>query len=255
MSLPRQQYITAIKSYCINQGINKIKLKTALIDMDGVLYDSMKYHAKAWHKMITELGINCNEEEFFLYEGMTGKATINLIFQREYRRNASKEEIDTLYSRKAKYFIAYGQKETMPGAKEMLLTLKNANINRVLVTGSAQNSLLSKIDQDFPSAFLPENRITALDVSNGKPDPEPYLKGLKKANAKCTEAIVIENAPLGVTAGHNAGCFTIGITTGPIPANDLYSSGADIVFPSMLSFAETLPELIKLFSITTITED
>ena len=46
-------------------------IKAALIDMDGVLYDSMKYHTLAWHKVMRREGIDCTRDEFYLYEGMT----------------------------------------------------------------------------------------------------------------------------------------------------------------------------------------
>ncbi len=39
---------------------------------------------------------------------------------------------------------------------------------------------------------------------------------LKKGGLKADEAIVVENAPLGVEAGHNAGIFTIAVNTGPL---------------------------------------
>lgn len=236
----------AIDVYCKHIGITSFSLKAALIDMDGVLYDSMKYHTLAWQRMISDLGIKCTRDEFYLYEGMTGKATIDLIFQREYGRNALKEEADELYALKARYFVEMGQKETMHGAKEMLSVLMSHSITRVLVTGSAQNSLIKHIDSDYPGAFLPDKRITALDVTHGKPDPEPYLKGLQKADVSPHQAIVIENAPLGVKAGHAAGCFTIGITTGPIPATEMINAGADLIFSSMKEFADTLPQIINL---------
>ena len=61
-----------------------------------------------------------------------------------------------------------------------------------------------------------------------------------------TNAIVIENAPLGAQAGHAAGCFTIGITTGPLSESDLYNARADIVFDSMQSFADNLHLILTL---------
>ena len=73
----------------------------ALIDMDGVLYDSMPYHALAWQRMMSEQGIATDRDEFFLYEGMTGKATVDLIFRRELGRGATDEEAERLYRRKA----------------------------------------------------------------------------------------------------------------------------------------------------------
>ena len=56
---------------------------------------------------------------------------------------------------------------------------------------------------------------------------------------------MIENAPLGVKSGSDAGIFTVGVTTGPIPKEMIADAGADIIFDSMQEFAEQLPELIK----------
>ena len=59
----------------------------------------------------------------------------------------------------------------------MLRAFEKARIPRVLVTGSAQSSLIGNLDKDYPGAFPMDKRVTALDVVHGKPDPEPYLKG------------------------------------------------------------------------------
>ncbi|MBD5356268.1 MAG: HAD-IA family hydrolase [Bacteroides sp.] len=215
-------------------------LRAALIDMDGVLYDSMPHHAKAWHRMFSEIGIDTVPEEFFLYEGMTGGDTINLIIQRECGRDATPEEKKQLYARKAELFVNSGQKQPMPGADLMLKTFMERGIDRVLVTGSAQSSLLNSLNRDYPGAFQKGKRVTALDVAHGKPDPEPYQKGAGIVNADSSEVIVVENAPLGVRAGKAAGFFTIAVTTGPIPREEFEKEGADMIFSSMKEFAEWL---------------
>ena len=219
--------------------------KFALIDMDGVLYDSMPFHARSWKLMMAEQGLDLPEEEFFLYEGMTGTATIDLIFRRELGRSVSDEEARRLYARKAELFNSMGEKRLMPGADRILRALKDAGVGRVLVTGSAQQSLLTRLEMDYPGMFDADKRVTALDVSHGKPNPEPYLKGLEKAGVPPEEAFVIENAPLGVRAGKAAGLFTIAVTTGPIPREEFVRENADLIFPSMPNFADALPELLK----------
>lgn len=221
------------------------KLRAALIDMDGVLYDSMKYHTLAWHRMISEQGIPCSRDEFYLYEGMTGKATIDLLFRRELGRVPSDDEIRRLYELKSRYFLEMGRKERMPGADRMLVSLMNAGVERVLVTGSAQKSLLDSLSEDYPGAFMPERMVTAKDVAYGKPNPEPYLKGIQKAGCLAEECIVIENAPLGVKSGKAAGCFTIAVTTGPVARKYFEQAGADLIFDSMPEFADALPELLN----------
>ena len=219
----------------------------ALIDMDGVLYDSMKYHTLAWHQMMLEYGFDIPRDEFYLYEGMTGKATINLLWQRRYGKDCDEQKISEMYHRKTELFNALGRKEKMEGAAAMLEAFRDAGWRRVLVTGSSQQSLLEKISADYPGIFLPGMRVTALDVNHGKPSPEPYLKGAELAGLKPSQCIVVENAPLGVKAGKAAGCFTVAVTTGPIPREEFEKVNAYMIFPSMPEFARQLPMIIANF--------
>ena len=52
--------------------------KAALIDMDGVIYDSMKYHAEAFRRLFEEEGVPGNPEDVYLYEGMRGADLVNM---------------------------------------------------------------------------------------------------------------------------------------------------------------------------------
>ncbi len=212
--------------------------------MDGTLLDSMPSHARAWRRMVSELGIDCGLEEFFGYEGMTGAATIDLIFRRELGRPATEQEKTELYARKTGYFNELPRVPVMPGAARMLEILKERGIKRVLVTGSGQKSTIGRLAGEFPGAFEQGMMVTSRDVSRGKPDPEPYLLAMSKAGVLPSEAMVVENAPLGVKAGAASGAFTVAVTTGPIPEQDMWDAGADIVFPSMEAFADALPGLL-----------
>lgn len=221
------------------------KIKAALIDMDGVLYDSMPNHARAWAKVMRDYGIPACEDEFFLYEGCTGAWTINHMIERTFGRPATDNEKRDLYALKAKYFVEQGGAPVMPGAPEMIEVLRKRGLNTVLVTGSGQNSLLSRLESDFPGAFPVERRVTSAHVAHGKPHPEPYLRGLAIAGVDPSEAIVIDNAPLGVKSGHAAGVFTIGVTTGPVPFAELERNGADYIFNSMIECAENVSQLLS----------
>ncbi len=223
-------------------------IKAALIDMDGVLYDSMKYHTLAWKQMMEENGIKCSREEFYLYEGMTGAATIDLIWQREFGHPCDPEKRTALYDYKTKIFKTIGGNDPMPGADRMLRALCDRGIKCVLVTGSGQASLIDNIRKDYPGVFGEGMMVTAHDVTKGKPDPEPYLRGLEKAGVKPEEAIVIENAPLGVRAGVAAGIRTMAVCTGPIPKKNFEEEKAWGIFPSMNEFADMLPLVIDLIN-------
>ena len=140
----------------------------------------------------------------------------------------------------------------MPGAYDMLSALSLKGVERVLVTGSGQADVINRIDQDYAGLFAADKRITAADVTHGKPNPEPYIKGQQLAGVAPEQAIVIENAPLGVQAGNASGSFTIAITTGPIPRQAFVDSGAHLVFESMPQFAAELPQLIDSLNNVTL---
>lgn len=214
-----------------------------LIDMDGVLYDSMKLHTLAWKRMMDSLGVECTRDEFYLYEGMTGAATIRLLYRRAFGRDVSDVEAQELYRIKTENFRRLGKAEPMPGADRMLEAFRRAGLRRVLVTGSGQANLLDALNAVYPDAFMPGDRVTSHDVVHGKPHPEPYLKGMEIAGADARNSLVIENAPLGVRAGKAAGAFTVAVTTGPIPREEFEKENADLIFSSMPEFADWLESM------------
>ena len=108
----------------------------------------------------------------------------------------------------------------------------------MVITGSGQPTLFNNLDTHFPNFFERDLMVTAYDVKHGKPHPEPYLMGLKKANLNPDEAIAIENAPLGIESAVAAGIYTIAVNTGPLPDDVLLKAGAHSLFPSMKALAE-----------------
>ena len=213
--------------------------KAVLFDMDGVLFDSMPNHAYAWSHAMTQFGLAMTPEEAYMNEGRTGSGTINILAQRFWGRDATEEEKQQIYAAKSEVFNQCPEAKPMPGAWELLQKVKASGKTIVLVTGSAQDSLLERLNTHFPGVFTPDRMVTGNDVKQGKPFPEPYLMGLAKAGVKAEEAVVVENAPLGVEAAHAAGIYTIAANTGPLPDQVLLDAGADIVFPSMQALANS----------------
>lgn len=220
-------------------------LKAVLFDMDGVLFNSMPYHAKAWHTTMVRHGLMLGPTEAYLHEGRTGASTINIVHQRQFGCDATPEMIEQIYAEKSAEFNRFPEPEAMPGAWELLQQVKADGLIPVLVTGSGQRTLLDRLAENFPGIFTPEHMVTAFDVKYGKPNPEPYLMGLSKAGVKAEEAIVVENAPLGVQAGVAAGIFTIAVNTGPIEDQTLLDAGADMLYPSMKSLSQAWKGLYK----------
>lgn len=220
--------------------------KAVLFDMDGVLYDSMRFHARAWFEVSNSHQLSSRKEDFYLFEGRTGESTINELYQRTFQRDATEQEKQTIYKQKSDLFNTYNDGAAMPGAEEVLNEVEAAGLQRLVVTGSGQHSLIDKLNHTYPDHFEREKMVTAFDVIYGKPHPEPYLMGLKKAGVKANEAFVIENAPMGVEAAVAAQIFTIAVNTGPLPDHVLLDAGADLLYPDMLSLAKDWKRIMEL---------
>ena len=234
----------AINLYLQKRGFKAFTPKAMFFDMDGVLFDSMPYHAASWVQTCTSFGLEMDKTEAYMHEGRTGASTINILTRRHWGREATEQEIADIYAEKCRLFNACPEAPKMPGAQQVLEAVKQAALTIVVVTGSGQQSLLDRLNTNYPGFFTPELIVSSKDVKHGKPHPEPYLKALEMARVEPWESIVIENAPLGVEAGARAGAFTVAVTTGPIPEDELWRAGADLVLPSMEALADNLDELL-----------
>jgi HAD superfamily hydrolase (TIGR01509 family) len=245
-------YQAAIQKYLRQNKYSILDLKAVLFDMDGVLFDSMPSHAKAWTQALIEMGVHFTEEEGYLHEGRTGTGTIQIVYQRSLGRDATPEEIERIYKRKSDLFEAEPEASVMPGSQNLLEQVRSAGLKRILVTGSGQKTLLTKLNHFFPGQFTRAGMVTAYDVTIGKPHPEPFLQGLQKAGTLASESMVVENAPLGVQAAKAAGIFTIAVNTGKLQDHHLLDAGADLVFPGMPALKAAWPELLATIRSTTL---
>ena len=232
-----------IDNYLRKHGFERFVPKAVLFDMDGVLYDSMRHHAIAWQQSMREYGIKMTEADAYATEGARGIDTIsNMVFRQKGKRIAE-AEAQEMYDAKTRIFHAMGNPQVMPGVKELMDDISRQGLRIGVVTGSGQRPLIARLLTDF-GEFLDEAHIvTAYDISRGKPNPDPYLKGMQKAGVSPWETVVVENAPLGVRAGVASGAFTIAVNTGPLPDESLTSQGADLLFGKMTELRDAWHQL------------
>ena len=240
-------YHLAIKKYLERHGFEALRPKAVLFDMDGVLYDSMPNHAIAWQQSMTQFGIQMTADDAYATEGARGVDTIREMVKRQQGRDIDEAEAQRMYDLKSQIFHSLPEAPIMPGILDLMQQIQADGIQMGVVTGSGQRPLIRRIISDF-KAFVDEAHITtAYDVKHGKPNPDPYLVGLKKAGElKPYEAIVVENAPLGVRAGVAARIFTVAVNTGPLPAQILLDANADLLFPTMKEFSDNWHNLSLL---------
>jgi HAD superfamily hydrolase (TIGR01509 family) len=182
-------------------------------------------------------GLSFTARDCYINEGRTGESVIREAMWKAHNRDATPDEIETIYAEKSAYFTMLEQKvggtPTIPGVAEVLLHVESCGDQIWVVTGSGMRSLLDNLNTVLPPVFSHERMITAFDVVKGKPDPEPYLKAWERSGLSKEQCVVIENAPLGVRSGKAAGLKVYAVNTGVLSNADLLLAGADNVFDSM----------------------
>ena len=241
-------YQLAIKKYLEDHGFEAFRPEAVLFDMDGVLYDSMPNHAIAWQESMAKCGLQMTADDAYATEGARGVDTIREMVKRQQGRIIDEAEAQRMYDVKTQIFHSLPEAPIMPGIISLMNQIHDDGLKIGVVTGSGQRPLIQRILKDF-GAFVDESCITtAYDVAHGKPAPDPYLMGLQKAGALMPyEAIVVENAPLGIRAGHAAKILTVAVNTGPLPDEELLVAGANLIFPTMQAFSDHWHDLFFKF--------
>jgi sugar-phosphatase len=109
----------------------------------------------------------------------------------------------------------------LPSALEILRILP---ASRMAVVTSATRAL-AIARMGYAGLPIPENMITSEDVVDGKPAPEPYVKGAALLGFAPEDCVVVEDAPPGIQAGKRAGMRVIAVQT-TYPAAELQSATA-----------------------------
>ena len=211
-----------------------------LFDMDGVLYDSMPNHSKAWSQAMEKFGMHMSPYDVYMNEGATGHDTVVRISLRDRGYEATQSEIDDIYGYKASLFRSMPEARIMPGALEVFRKADALGLKILVVTGSGQKNLIERAQKDFEGFITRDRMVTAFEVTRGKPFPDPYLKGLEIAGIQASEAVVVENAPLGIRASVAAGIDTIAVNTGPLEDEVLLAERPVLLLHSMQELADRL---------------
>ena len=172
-----------------------------LFDLDGVLVDSTGSVDLHWRVWARERGID-EEKVIAIAHGVRAIEVIRIVAPHldadAELRDLEKEEANDHHKLAA-----------MPGAIELVRSIPE-NLWCVVTSGTRH---LATERLRMVGVPVPKAMITADDVVNGKPYPEPYLKGAKALGFEPQECLVIEDAPAGIRAAHAAGMKVIGFAS------------------------------------------
>ncbi|SDG24823.1 haloacid dehalogenase superfamily, subfamily IA, variant 3 with third motif having DD or ED [Methanolobus vulcani] len=211
-------------------------LKAVIFDMDGVLVDSMSDHAEAVQHIFDEIGVEMDKQDIYEREGERTVDIMRFLLEKG-SADASRFNILDIVERYIAEFNRIAEFRVFEGMPECLLGLKD-KFNLAVVSGSDKPIVQDIIQSEYPGIF--RELVTADDVQRGKPDPDPYLKAIEMLGISSHEAIVIENAPMGVESAKKAGLCCLAVPT-YLDAEKFHQ--ADMVIENHTRLLEFLNEL------------
>lgn len=184
-------------------------LKAIIFDFDGVLADSMPYHAQAWKIAFEEVGVEISRSDIYEVEGSNHVGIIQLMFKK-VGKTPQPHQFDEIAQKKRKIFSEISNLDNFEDMDKCLSILKK-KFKLSVVSGADRNAVHNMVNQFYPDIF--DVIVTGEDVEKGKPSPEPYIKALGMLDIRKDECIVVENAPLGVEAAKNADLYCVAVPT------------------------------------------
>lgn len=214
-------------------------IKCVVFDMAGTTVDEDNLVYKTLQKAINHFGYPVHLEEVLIHgAGKEKFQAIQDIIDSIYEQVelSIKEEIFDYFKKELSSAYEHFEVKPMPGSNEIFKFLKDRNIFVVLNTGydrkTAEN-LLKKLDWKVNGKI--DMLVTASDVPNNRPYPDMINKAKESLGLSTSDGIIkIGDSCIDIEEGRNAGCITIGITTGAQTKEQLNWSNPDYIIDELL---------------------
>ena len=215
--------------------LNKIKL--AVFDMDGIVFDSERVYFEKWQQVCKKFGYEMDEA---IHKGLMGT---NAITEREYLLNVYGGDCPAEKIREERVKMIYEHANTYgmpikPGFFELMSALKQKNIPAVLATSSERKRAMLYLEKaGITDRFM---QITCGDeAKKGKPSPEIFLLAAKKADIAPEDCAVFEDSENGIIAAHAANMLPVFVRD-IFPASQNVKNLSGYVLESLSEAAEII---------------
>ncbi|HEY7403392.1 MAG TPA: HAD-IA family hydrolase [Candidatus Angelobacter sp.] len=189
--------------------------KAILLDMDGVLVDSAPAVERVWHTWALVHGL----DPVVVIDQAHGRRSVETIRVVAPHMNAEQENIKV-----EQMEIADREGVTaLAGAKAMLGSLPPDQC--AIVTSATRPLAVARLG--YAGLMVPKYMVTADDVVNGKPSPEPYLQGAALLAVAPADCLAFEDTPAGIAAARAAGMEVVALGN-TYPANELQAAAAQV---------------------------
>lgn len=176
-----------------------LRCQAILFDLDGVLVNSAECVERTWRKWAARHDLDPEKVLAFAH----GRRTIETV-QLVAPELSAEAELAELEASEA---MTTEGVYPVDGARDLLESLPSERW--AIVTSGVR--AVAEFRLRYTGLPIPPVMICADEISRGKPDPEGYLKAAAKLGQSPAACVVIEDAPPGIEAAHNARMRAVGI--------------------------------------------
>jgi HAD superfamily hydrolase (TIGR01509 family) len=178
-----------------------------LWDMDGTLVDTEPYWMEAEYALVAEHGGRWSEEQARALVGNPLPVSADVL----HRSGGVDLPPDVIVERLIDSVVADVRRHLpwRPGAQELLLALRAADVPCALVTMSyarLTDAVVSALPPGTFAAVVPGDQ-----VRHGKPHPEPYLTAARRLGVAPQDCVAIEDSRTGAASAHAAGAAVVAV--------------------------------------------
>lgn len=180
-------------------------MKLIMIDLDGTLFDTKEINYRAYKEAIEPYGYTIDYK--YYCDFCNGRHYLDFLPQ---ITTTDKETLLDMHKRKkvaySKY-LEYGKVNV--GLVQLMEKCRDEYKIALVTTASKQNTY--DILERFKLVKLFDLILTHEDISKSKPDPEGYLKAMRKFEAKPEECIIFEDSDVGIEAAEKTGATVFAV--------------------------------------------
>lgn len=202
-----------------------------LFDIDGTLLDSEELIISSYEHALRGIGMTVERPQL--------KQLMGIALHQAYLSLVPDGKPEDLVS--AHRHFTYENLHLIqpyPGLEHMLQTLQARGYKLGAVTNRTPMPGVDMFSNSCLGKYL-EVVVTANDVVNPKPHPEPVLKAISQFQARPQEAVLVGDSPADIMAGKAAGVTTVGAVYGTF-GPEIHSHNPDYIIHSLHGLLELL---------------
>lgn len=250
--------------------LSPARFDAAIFDLDGVLTDTARLHARAWKAVFDGFlrrysaargeafrPFDLSADYLAYVDGRPREAGVRAFLAARGialpesgaagAAGSGRESVASLAARKDRRVKAALRRDSrsLPGAEALLAALRQAGIRVAVASSSANCALVLRVTglERFVEARVDGVLAAELQLP-GKPDPALFLEAARRLGVAPARAVLFEDALPGVEAGRRGGfgCVVgvagvVGVNPGRGQAEALRAQGADCVIGGLSEVA------------------